>query len=100
MSTKRTSSGIYAYDDDEDYVPVKVLKTGFHPKIKVDPTKGKHSLDSDEVDDAVEGIDSVQGKPFDVLKDDDIEGNKLTRSLMVATLIVLLTIVCPLSRVA
>ncbi|KAK7078865.1 CD2 antigen cytoplasmic tail-binding protein 2 [Halocaridina rubra] len=76
MSLKR-SVGPYKYDDDEDYVPTKSVK--YSEREDVLPLKEKkHTLDSDEEDDADGGVEESElgEKNYDVLKDEDIDGQE------------------------
>lgn len=75
MSEKR-SAGPYSYDDDEDYVPSKAVKYSSLDNDAPGDAKAKvHTLDSDEEDLPDDGNGCVGSeKAFDVLKDDDIEG--------------------------
>ncbi|MPC75525.1 hypothetical protein E2C01_069915 [Portunus trituberculatus] len=72
MSRKR-APGPYNYDDDEDYVPSKAVK--YSEREDVGPLKvKKHTLDSDEEEDELEGDDQNEDKNYDVLKEEDIDG--------------------------
>lgn len=81
MSLKR-SSGPYSYDDDEDYVPTKSVK--YSEREDVMPVKEKkHTLDSDEEEEDEETAAAAAAageengnKNYDVLKDEDIEGQE------------------------
>lgn len=75
MSRKRVS-GPYSYDDDEDYVPGKDVKYSAMEDM-IPPKKKKHTLDSDEDEDDNEDEEhEVGGKKYDVLKDEDIDGQE------------------------
>ncbi|XP_063847944.1 CD2 antigen cytoplasmic tail-binding protein 2 homolog isoform X1 [Scylla paramamosain] len=75
MSRKR-APGPYNYDDDEDYVPSKAVK--YSEREDVGPLKvKKHTLDSDEEEDELEGGGGQgEDKNYDVLKEEDIDGQE------------------------
>lgn len=75
MSRKR-APGPYNYDDDEDYVPSKAVK--YSEREGVGPQKvKKHSLDSDEEEDEDERGGKIGDKNYDILKEEDIDGERL-----------------------
>lgn len=75
MSRKR-APGPYNYDDDEDYVPSKAVK--YSEREDVGPQKvKKHTLDSDEDEDEDEAGGKGGDKNYDILKEEDIDGERL-----------------------
>ncbi|RXG73377.1 CD2 antigen cytoplasmic tail-binding protein 2-like protein [Armadillidium vulgare] len=70
---KKAQPGGYKYDDDEDYVPSKKVKYSKDDDIKGTHVK-KHTLDSDEEDE--DEILKAQQKKYDILKDEDIDGQE------------------------
>lgn len=75
MSRKR-APGPYNYDDDEDYVPSKAVK--YSEREDVGPKKvKKHTLDSDEEEDEDEAGGKDGDKNYDILKEEDIDGERL-----------------------
>lgn len=75
MSRKR-APGPYNYDDDEDYVPSKAVK--YSEREDVGPKKvKKHTLDSDEEEDEDEAGGKDGDKNYDILKEEDIDGETL-----------------------
>lgn len=79
MSRKR-APGPYTYDDDEDYVPSKAVK--YSEREDVGPPKvKKHTLDSDEEEDDDEEGGKGVDKNYDILKEEDIDGKRLSTFL-------------------
>lgn len=74
MSRKR-APGPYNYDDDEDYVPSKAVKYSEREDVRPMKVK-KHTLDSDEEEDELEGNGPNEEKNYDILKEEDIDGKK------------------------
>ncbi|XP_045625660.2 CD2 antigen cytoplasmic tail-binding protein 2 homolog [Procambarus clarkii] len=75
MMSRKRSSGPYSYDDDEDYVPTKGVKYSEREDL-IPQKEKKHSLDSDEEEDNEDEDDETGGKNYDVLRDEDIDGQE------------------------
>ncbi|KAK8736789.1 hypothetical protein OTU49_004646 [Cherax quadricarinatus] len=75
MMSRKRPSGPYSYDDDEDYVPSKDVKYSEREDL-IPQKEKKHSLDSDEEDDDDDDDDETGGKNYDILRDEDIDGQE------------------------